>query len=65
MHLLHDAVGEDRGGGEVRKLLEGVDDHTRLVHLRLAFRALAHVRAERSDAEPDVAVHEQIDFVRK
>jgi hypothetical protein len=65
LDLRHDAIGEQRRRRQVRHLLERVHDLECLVDPGAALRALARVGAKRGDAEADVAVHEQIDFVGK
>jgi len=47
----------------MRKLLERNGDLTGLVDLGLALRAFAQVRTQRRDAEANLAVDQQIDFV--
>jgi hypothetical protein len=65
LDLGHDAGGEAGGGGEAGELFEGVDDDLPIRQRGLALGALADVRLERGNAEPDLAVEQLVDFVRE
>ena len=63
LHLRHHTIGEDRRWREMRQFLEGDCNFPSVIDLGEALRTLTDMRTQRRDAEANVAVDEQIDFV--